>query len=466
MNKIKSFFQHPDFVFWGAAVLWVMLVIIFIVFLGVIFIESISTTVSSQLDIKNKSETLKFIGLGMSGILAAIGAVAINRRATAQVKNVEAQVENNRLIEKGHIDDRFKSATENLGSEHPAGRISAFYQFYYLAKDNENDNLRENILDILCAHIRNITSEESYKEERGKEKPTEECQILLNILFKSNDKSVFGTFSANLKETYLVKANLAEANLEGANFERANLMEAKMFNANLSRANFCEANLMKVDIGDTNLSGANLESANLEEANIFRGNLSYAKLMLATINLAELASANLSRADLSYAKLMKANLSGANLLEANLSNTKLLGTHLSSANLSNANLSDAWLSGAYLMKTKLPNANLSGADLTGLNIAHAGLPQTVFPNLDIHLLGANLSGADLSDANLSGANLSDAHFIDPRRRGTNILWARLTNVGSIDRANFCNAKVKPEQLPTDKGKYYADWNPLPKKEEN
>ena len=294
----------------------------------------------------DKKETIQFIAYGMGGVVAAIVATAINRRA-------DAQAENNELIEKGHIDERFKSAIQNLGDNEASVRIASFYQFYYLAKD-QPDNFRKSIFDILCSYLRAMPHDQSHITKEDKEHPTEECQTLLNILFKPDDKYVFAKFQADLRKSYLVHTNLSDANFLNANLSYANLSKAVLWRANLSDA--------------------------------------------------ILVFTNLSYADLSY---------------------------------------------AILPNAMLVQANLSGA----------------------RFVDADLSNAFFSDANLSKANLSNAVFVGTNFHGTQLKGANLMEVRSIRNANFRGAKIgdRPitkDDLPADKGEYYADWNPPPKKEEN
>ena len=478
MNKIKSFFQHPEFTFWGAVILWVMLILMFIAFVGVIFIESISTAVSRQLDIKNKAETLKFIGLGMSGVLATIGAIAINRRATAQIKNAEAQVDNNRLTEKGHIDERFKSATEHLGSERPMTRISAFYQFYYLAKDRQDNNFRKSIFDILCAYLRSMTQEKSYQEGNREQIALEECQTLLNILFKSSDKSVFDGFVANLYKVNLKNTDLSDANLSGANLmnanlsgvnfaranlseanlDHANLIEAQIDNANLNHANLNHVSLTNAHIYETDLSSASLREADLEDATIADVNLNCANLICAKINNARIGSTNLSHANLSGAECLNAIFSNTNLSNADLTGAKLQHAYLSNANLSNADLTFAYLPSANLSGAKLVKANLSGAQLSGELFLKEN-PSPPDARIACIIRCANLKGADLSGANLSGAELSGINRIpsDLNSDMPSDLNVELKNVHCIEGTDFRKTNVNWGQLPTDKGKYIATW---------
>ena len=63
------------------------------------------------------------------------------------------------------------------------------------------------IFDILCSHLRQETSTDEYKE-KAKERPTENIQSLLDILFKSEFKSIFDGFEVYLSRTHLLNADL------------------------------------------------------------------------------------------------------------------------------------------------------------------------------------------------------------------------------------------------------------------
>ena len=287
-----------------------------------------------------KKETIEYIAFGIGGALTAIGVSAIQRLALTQIQQ-------NQLTEKGHIDDRFKSAIDHLASDHISARISAFYQFYHLAKDQQNDNFRKSIFEILCSCLRSMPRNKSHLSKENGSFPTEECQTLLNILFKSDDKSVFAEFNADIQRSYLVYTDLTYANLSNATLKSANLSGANFLGANLSKALFLHANI---------------------------------------------SDANLVKTNLSNAMLVLANLSGANLLDA------------------------------------------------------------------------NLLGANLLDANLSGADLSGADFQRTQLKGVNLFTTY-----RIEKADFRGAKIgdRPitkDDIPVDKGEYYADWNPPPKED--
>ena len=279
------------------------------------------------LNTSGKNETIRFIALGMGGVLAAIGAVAFSHRANAQI-------EHNKLIEKGHIDERFKSAIENLGHGEASIRIASFHQFYYLAK-NQPDNFRKSVFDILCSYLRALPQYQSHRLKEDEEHPTEECQTLLNILFKHDDKYVFAKFQADLRKSYLVHTNL-------------------------SKANFVDANLSY-----TNLSNASLWRANLSDAILVHTNLSHADLSHAILPNAMFVHANLSDAAFVDSDLSGAVFSEANLSKANLSNAVFVGT----------NFQEAQLKGANLMKVRsIRNADFRGAKIGGRPITKDAIP--------------------------------------------------------------------------------------------
>ena len=228
----------------------------------------------------DKNETITYIGLGLGGVLAAMGAHALNRRA-------EAVADHNKLVEKGHINERIKVAMESLGHAEPSVRIAAFYQFYHLTKDSKDNDFVKNIFDILCAHLRQITSKKDYRQGEGKSKPTEECQSLLDVLFK-NQQNLFAGIAAQLRDTYLVGANLREANLQNAFFARADLRGVIFARADLQGVIFANADLRKTHFNDADLRGAwflfskahkaSFKDANIKDANFGGGSMHYADL--------------------------------------------------------------------------------------------------------------------------------------------------------------------------------------------
>jgi hypothetical protein len=118
---------------------------------------------------------------------------------------------------------------------------------------------------------------------------------------------------ADLRDAYLIAADLSDANLSDADLRSAYLSGAYLSDANLSGADLIGANLSDANLSDACLSGANLSDANLRGADLIGADLSDADLRSAYLSGAYLSDANLSGANLSGAYLSDANLSGASL---------------------------------------------------------------------------------------------------------------------------------------------------------
>ena len=295
------------------------------------------------------------LGWIMGGVLAIINAAIFNTRAAAQIEILKEQVKSNQLTEKGHIQDRFKAATEHLGSEKSIVRMASFNEFYYFARDNEN--LRKDVFEILCDHLRNTARD---GEICG---PTQEVQKLLNILFKPNDKNeyIFENFSANLSSVCLDFADLENARMKGAKFGK--ILGANFRNAILEESDFSGATLSNVDFVNTNLTNANLSHISILSGNGIMNNFAGAKFHCANFSYAKIQEVNFAGvefqgaifydakfhgADFSYAKMQGADLSEAKLHGVNLSNAIFHGADLSGADLGNARLENTEFQGAIL----------------------------------------------------------------------------------------------------------------------
>ena len=397
LSKIKNgiialgrFFHQPTNAF------WVMLGALAFCFVWALLTDK-SGAVARLLEINNKAEVLRLIGWGMSGVLAAIVAVGLNRRAAAMDKQ-------NDLTEKGHIDERFKVAVQGLAGEQPSVRIAAFYQFYYLAKDNPDMGFRSSIFDILCAHLRQITSDADYRENAGSKKPTEECQSLLDVLFKKS-RNVFSGMAADMKNAYLVGANLSNTELQRANFRDANVSDANFGSANVSAANFGNANVSDANFGMANVSDANFGMANVSAAFFRHANVSAAyfggaNVSDANFGIANVSAANFFGANVSAAKFWSANVSATEFIRANVSEA-----HFGHANVSKANFEKADMSAAKFFQANVSKANFEEADMSAANFWEANVSEADFECADV-------SAANFNQADLRGADFSSAKGID------------------------------------------------------
>ena len=299
-----------------------LLVVLVVVFVGVLAFEYVEKHTSKLLDLPSKNETLKFLGIGMGGVLVALQALMSYKRAKAMEQTAEAQADAVAKTEQGQRQDRLKNAIEHLGHESDSVRLGGAYELFHLAEDTEN--LRQTVLDILCAHIRRTTGESEYREKHTWE-PSEEIQSLLTLLFVQKHE-VFKDCHINLQESWLNGAKLYGAHLRQAELSRAYLRQAGLYGAHLQGALFFYAHLQEAFLEDVQMQGADIVRARLDGAN--------------------LCNAQLQGANLGVTCLRGADLRGAQLQGVNLAKVQLQGAHLKEVRLQGAHLFETQLHGA------------------------------------------------------------------------------------------------------------------------
>ena len=238
---------------------------------------------------REKLKVLEFLGVGMGGVLLAIGAVIANRRAKAMEVAAQEQAKANLNTEQGQRQERLKNAIEHLGHQSDSVRLGGAYELFHLARDTEE--LRQTVLDILCSHIRRVTGEGEYRATH-KSKPSEEIQSLLTLLFVQNYE-VFKGLDVNLRGSWLTGADLWAARLVGARLS--------------------DVHLQRTFLRDVRLQGAFLRDACLQGADLHKARLQGTILHSAKLQAAEMQEACLQGASLGYAGLQSAKLEGADL---------------------------------------------------------------------------------------------------------------------------------------------------------
>ena len=307
---------------------WVFVLIILIGFLVVLFATFLAVVICDdpqwiypRLGLETKSgkdEALKFLGFGMGGLLIALQALMSYRRVTAMEDAAKAQATG---TEQGQRQERLKNAIEHLGYESDSVRLGGAYELFHLARDTPD--LRQTVLDILCAHIRRTTGEPEYRKDY-KQNPSEEIQSLLALLFVQKHE-VFTGRDINLQGSWLNVSTLYKARLEKANLRGAQLHLAHLTRAQLHRADLIGAQLHGARLGGAQLHEAYLADAQLHGAHLIGAQLHGANLTGAQLHGANLTGAQLHGADLTGAQLHGADLTGAQLHEADLFRAQLHG---------------------------------------------------------------------------------------------------------------------------------------------
>ena len=291
-TTIRSWFEHliqwVKTIFSLKSGLIFLLVVLFSAFVAVMVSENLCW-ISPYLGLSEKNQILTFLGIGMGGILLALQAVIANKRAQAMEDAANAQAEANRNTEQGQRQERFKNAIEHLGHNSDSVRLGGAYELFHLVQDNKD--LRQTVMDILCAHIRRTTGESEYREAY-KSKPSEEIQSLLTLLFVQKHE-VFKGCHINLQGSWLNGANLTRARLYGAKFVEASLQGAELREARLQGTRLERIHLQGANLEEAHLQGADLREAKLQVAYLYRTELQGACLMDARLPGATLTSARL-----------------------------------------------------------------------------------------------------------------------------------------------------------------------------
>ena len=280
----------------------ILLGIVFITFGAVVANKSAEGNIGQSLGLSEKNEILTFLGLSMGGILLALQALISNTRARAMEDAAREQAKANENTERGQRQERLKNAIEHLGHDSISIRMGGAYELFHLAQDTKE--LRQTVLDILCAHIRQTTGHENYQDEH-ESKPSEEIQSLMNLLFVQ-EHNVFEGLHINLQGSWLNGAALHDARLVNAVLDKAYLRGASFGDAWLQGARFFKAQLQGASLFDAKLQGAKIIFALLQESNLMR-----AQLQGAWLDNVQLQGARLERVEMQGAVLNNVSLQGA-----------------------------------------------------------------------------------------------------------------------------------------------------------
>jgi len=186
-------------------------------------------------------------------------------------EQTDKQVEQIRILQKQSRDNRFSSGVELLGNTNESARIGGAFNLYYLSK--EFKEYRKPACEILCAHIRTITNKQEYKIKYT-EKPSNEIQTILDLLFKEEYGFLFDTYEKNLVEAILIGAIFTEATLSNVNLRFAVLNNVNFYKATLSNVRFHKATFSNVDFGMATLSNVEFFRASLNNVDFNRAKLS------------------------------------------------------------------------------------------------------------------------------------------------------------------------------------------------
>jgi uncharacterized protein YjbI with pentapeptide repeats len=274
-----------------------------------------------------------------SGLIAIIGLILFYERlknqgeqVRIQGKQVQIQGEQIQIQIKQRVDERFNSAINLLGSSETSARTNAVYTLHELAL--EDDRYCQQIVQILCSHIRSKTNEEAYQETH-KERPSNEIQTTLNLLFKKHKHGLYAQdFAkqedfpwADLSHAYLVKADFRYAQCQGASFKYAQCQGADFEYAQCQGADFRDAQCQGANFRDAQCQGANFDLAQCQEVNFYRAQCQGASFKSAECQGANFRDAQCQGADFWVAQCQGASFRYAQCQGADFISAKCQGVY-------------------------------------------------------------------------------------------------------------------------------------------
>jgi uncharacterized protein YjbI with pentapeptide repeats len=129
-------------------------------------------------------------------------------------------------------------------------------------------------VQILCSHVRSKTSETEYQKTH-KERPSNEIQTTLNLLFKEEERGLYtqdfakvaGFPRADFEHAYLVGADFEGAQCQGASLKYAQCQGADFEYAQCQGADFRDAQCQGASFKYAQCQGANFDLAQCQEVN-------------------------------------------------------------------------------------------------------------------------------------------------------------------------------------------------------
>lgn len=381
---------------------FIFLVVIVLIGVVIFYFSDIAKYFFSETQ-KYNGELFKVLVTILGGLLVLWGLYLNYRRTKTlenqtenQSKQIQAFVNQNKITEKGKVDERFKNAIEHLGNEKDAIVLGGIYALHRIAQ--EDKTYRQTVFDILCSYIREKTSmdeklniewSELSETERAVTKPKIVIQTIIDLLFKipDNQDYIYEGFKANLNGIICISANFISTLLQGADLSNAHLESSDFSKALLSGASLYHAFMQNARLDNAYLDETNLSSSDFSDANLNDSHFEGATFSLSCFIGASLVNSHLEGVNLDLSHFEGADFTGAYLTGSNLKSTHFEG----------ANFSGAFIEGANLKRSHFEGAIFIGANLTGAN-----LDQT-------HFEGANL-GNNLVKANFEGVNSSGSPY--------------------------------------------------------
>lgn len=204
-----------------------------------------------QNNLNPRGELLKISVQVIGGLVLILGAVY-------SLSIASAMNENNKLIEKGNISQRFKDAIDMLESKNSNTSLGGIYALHQIAKDNKE--YKEQVFNVLTAYINTKTKDlpswkDIKKPERFTIKPCIEIQTIVKLLFSKQD-NIYKGFSATFENAKLYGADFSDLN-----FSKAIFKDVEIQNSVFKKTWFIKCHFVTVDFTFSDFTNANFTGA-------------------------------------------------------------------------------------------------------------------------------------------------------------------------------------------------------------
>lgn len=372
-------------------------------------------------------------------VTAAMGLLKIQREISIEEKQ-----------QKHLRETRFSSGVELLGNEKEIVRITGINNIISLAVDYPNDYLNR-VCEILCAHVRVITTGKEYLENY-KDKPSNEIQTIIDLLFRkknNNEDLIFDKCIKNLKGAYLSGIMFTNATLTNVSFTHAIISYAELkslsFDSILASGvySFRDTILNKVSFTCATLSGSNFSDAKLSDVSFRETKLTRVSFGKATLSKVDFHNTILEKNSFYCAKLNEVYIS-SDLSEISFEDAKINNVNFEARTINNpfdlGKLNKVSFKNSKLNKVKFFR-NIDDLSITELNEDEN---EENVVSSSIKRLSAFLKEIDfldkyiLSDVNFSGATLSDVDFFSVTLKDVDFSDAKLRKEVIFKKTIFDN----------------------------
>ena len=249
-------------------------------------------------------------------LIGLIGIIQVQLQIANQSKQIRIQREQSN---KQLRDTRFSSGVELLGNLNESARIGGAYNLYFLANEYPSEYLNP-VCEILCAHIRTITTEKEYHEKYVKQ-PSNETQTILRLLFIKNkqDNIIFNECYKNLEGVFFYGINFSLTTLNNVNLQYAKLNDVIFRNDTISNVDFSNATISNIDFAhailnnvdfwdDATLSNVDFALAQLNNVSFWNASLNNVRFLRVKLEDVNFSNAKLKDVDFTNAISNKGNI--------------------------------------------------------------------------------------------------------------------------------------------------------------